>query len=254
MRCLWMVALFLVPATVITPAQQATPSTDATQPAGRSPAQKLTPPKPINNVEAQFSNEARTKKISGRCLVSLVVDAQGNPQLMKITRCTDSSFEKSSLEAAAKYRFKPATTQEGKPVPVTTQIEIEYHLYDGTPVTPIRYRFSSPPGTTSAEPSADGVYPLTNLSTPPTMTKLSDEGYGPLAFASESNGGCDIVLTVSAKGIPSDAQVTHCETPSLEKAAVQSILTSRYKPGMVNGKAVPMRASIHLEYDGDTPK
>jgi len=48
--------------------------------------------------------------------------------------------------------------------------------------------------------------------------------------------------------------VTNCVRPALEKPAIESLLKSKYKPGMVNGNAVPMRASIHLEYGGDTPK
>jgi hypothetical protein len=66
------------------------------------------------------------------------------------------------------------------------------------------------------------------------------------------NSACDIVITISPKGKASDPQVTHCGNSYLEKPAVQSLLKSKYKPGQVNGRPVPMRASIHLEY-GETP-
>jgi TonB family protein len=230
-------------------AQQSTQSADAPLLTRELAAKGINPPKMLNNVDAKFSEEARAKKISGRCLASLIVDAQGNPQNIKIFRCTDSSFEKSSLDAAAKYKFKPATTQDGTPLPVTIRIEIEYHWNGGNPVTPILYGFSSPPGTLSAEPDANGVYQFTKLFTPPTLTEFSDEGYGPIAFSAKDNGTCDIVVTISAKGKPSDPQVTHCAWQSLEKPAVKSLLKSNYKPGKVNGKAAPMRVSIHLEYD-----
>jgi hypothetical protein len=62
------------------------------------------------------------------------------------------------------------------------------------------------------------------------------------------------VLTISTKGKAADPQIKHCERPELEKPAVESLLNSEYKPGMVNGKAVPMRASLHLEYGGDAAK
>jgi hypothetical protein len=90
------------------------------------------------------------------------------------------------------------------------------------------------------------VYQFTKSVTPPILSKFTDEKYGETAFPLEGNCACDIVLTISAKGKASDPVVTHCERPSLEKPAVQSLLKSHFKPGQVNGKAVPMRASIHL--------
>jgi hypothetical protein len=84
------------------------------------------------------------------------------------------------------------------------------------------------------------------------MTSFVDEGYGDNAFMDAGKSACDIVLTISDKGKPSDPQVIHCERPALEKLAVQSLLKSHYKPGKMNGKAVPIRASVHLEY-ADAP-
>jgi hypothetical protein len=84
------------------------------------------------------------------------------------------------------------------------------------------------------------------------LTKFSDEGYGNAAFIFAGNSPCDIVLTIDAKGNPSNAVVTQCEKPMLEKPAIDSLLKSKYKPGSINGKAVAIRASIHLEY-GDVP-
>jgi len=175
------------------------------------------------------------------------------PQEVKLVRCTDPAFEKNSLSAASKYRFKPATTQEGTSVSCTTAVEINYwHDTNRDQVVPIRWEFSSPPGITTADAGADGVYPLTRKSIPPVVTRFVDSGYGNAAFLSlEGNGGCDVVLT---KGKATDPKVTHCERPNLEKPAVESLLNSKYKPGSVNGVEVPMRVSIHLEYGGDTPK
>jgi hypothetical protein len=97
------------------------------------------------------------------------------------------------------------------------------------------------------------VYPLTKLCTPPAIIKFSDKGYGSTASFSPT-GACDIVLTISTKGKAADPQVTRCERPGLEKPAVESLLKSEYTPGMVNGKAVPMRVSVHLEYGDDAAK
>jgi TonB family protein len=250
-----MIALTMALATGAGRAQQPAPAADEPPLTSELIAKGITPPKPINIVDAHFSDEARRKKISGRCLVSLTVDVNGMPQEISVVRCTDPSFEATSLEAVQQYRFKPATTQEGKPIAIKIEVDINYRLIGhSNPPTPIHYGFNSPPGITTSEPGPDGVYPLTSSVTPPTMTRFSDKGYGDAAFSAKNNGACDIVLTISVKGKASDAVVTHCEWSSLEKPAVQSLLQSHYKPGSVNGKAVPIRASIHLEYGGVSPK
>jgi hypothetical protein len=177
------------------------------------------------------------------------------PQKVKLVRCTDPSFEKCSLEAASEYRFKPATTKDGKPVTTTIFLEFNYRMNNNDYPMSVRWGFSSPPGITSADPGADGVYPLTRKSVSPAITRYVDSGYGNMAFSSpKDNGACNIVLTIGTNGKATNPKVTHCESVALEKPAVESLLKSKYKPGMVNGNAVPMRASIHLEYGGNAPK
>jgi hypothetical protein len=266
MRQLSMIALGVALATGFVHAQQATPSADAPPLTRELIAKGITPPELLNKVEAEFSDEARSKHINGACFISLIVDAMGNPQNLRIIHCTDSSFEESSLDAVAKYRFRPATTQEGKPVPVKLSVEINYHLYsfpierkssktqiDHEISKPIRYSFLPQRGGPS-NPDSSGVYPLTRSVTGPRVIKFPDEGYGRIAFVHEGNSTCEIVLTISVKGKASDPQVTHCERPELEEPAVESLLKSEYTPGKVNGEAVPMRASLHLEYGGDSPQ
>jgi TonB family protein len=256
MRRFWMIALMMALGTVLGRAQQTALPGDTPLPQDQLAAKKIKPPVPIKWVEARFSDEARRNKISGRCLVSIIVDTNGNPQDLKIVRCMDPSFEQTSLEAVQQYRFKPATTQDGQPVAVSIYLVINYVWYNGfkRPIDmQIRYGFSAPPGTLSTEPNANGVYSLTQAAFPPSMAAFSDEGYGELAFLSiKDTSACDILLTISAKGKASDPVVTHCVRPELEKPAIDSLLKSKYKPGSVNGKVVPMRANIHLEY-GDVP-
>jgi TonB family protein len=261
-----MIALVLILLTGLVHAQQATPPTDALVPTEQWAAKGISPPKPINQVEAEFSDDARLKHISGVCLVSLIVDTEGNPQNPRIIHCTDSSFEQSSLDAVKQYKFQPAATQEGKPVPVLIHVEINYRLvkppfvhhsgkaYVGDEIsTPIHYSFNFQQGGASL-PDADGIHPLTRSVTGPRVIEFSDEGYGKLAFVHEGNSACDVVLTINTKGKASDPQVTHCERPELEKPVVASLLKSEYTPGFVNGKIVPMRATIHLEYGDVSPK
>ena len=65
-------------------------------------------PVPIVSPEAEFSDEARRAKYQGVCLVSLIVDAQGNPQNPRVIRALGMGLDEKALEAVRKYKFKPA--------------------------------------------------------------------------------------------------------------------------------------------------
>lgn len=244
-KCLLVSLVLIEAATAVT--QQPSPQPEVSRHVYIVGEDGVRPPRPKNNVNTEFSPEAREKQINGRCAVSLVVDEQGNPQNIQIIRCTDPAFAQSTLSAVGKYRFWPAT-KAGKPVAANISVETNFWR-DGArdPELPIRYGFSSPPGYISPAPDADGVYPLTKMVVPPTMEHFSDEEYGNAAFPMNGSGACDVVLTIDANGKPSNAQTPHCEKAVLELPAARSLLKSRYKPGSVNGKAVPVRVSVHLE-------
>ena len=262
-------------------AQQARPLNDLPAPSDQWSAMKISPPELISGDRAEYPVEGRFQLIDALCLVSLVVSAHGEPQAVRIVHCTDSAFEDGSSDAVKQYRFKPATTAEGNPVPVSLSTVLQYHavkyslslrMLINLPAIPdkhlaidrrmskadvgremskpIRYGFIPLEGGISA-PDRDGIYSLTRSVTGPRVIKFADEGYGPMAFAHEGNSTCDIVLTISTKGKADDPHITRCERPELEKPVVESLLKSQYKPGMVRAKEVPMRATIHLNYGDD---
>ena len=78
--------------------------------------------------DPEFSDEARRAKYQGVCVVSLIVDAQGNPQRVQVVRHLGMGLDEKAVEAVKQYRFKPATMQ-GKPVPVEVNIEVNFRIY-----------------------------------------------------------------------------------------------------------------------------
>ena len=86
-------------------------------------------PVPLNSVEAEFSDEARRAKYQGVCLISLIVDAQGNPQNPRVVRALGMGLDEKALEAVRKYKFKPAMKDGHVPVPVMITVEVNFRLY-----------------------------------------------------------------------------------------------------------------------------
>jgi TonB family protein len=86
-------------------------------------------PQALNSVEAEFSDEARRAKYQGVCLISLIVDAQGNPQNPRVVRALGMGLDEKAIEAVKKYKFKPAMKDGKTPVPVMITVEVNFRLY-----------------------------------------------------------------------------------------------------------------------------
>ena len=85
-------------------------------------------PQLIYSVDPEFSDEARRAKYQGIVLVSLIVDAQGNPQHVRISRPLGMGLDQKALDAVRQYKFKPAYFQ-GHAVPVELAVEVNFHIY-----------------------------------------------------------------------------------------------------------------------------
>jgi TonB family protein len=108
---------------VAAPAPQ--PNTDALYRVGAG----VSAPVPLNSVEAEFTDEARRAKYQGVCIVSMIVDAQGNPQNPRVVRGLGMGLNERALEAVRRYRFKPAMLNGRTPVPVMISVEVNFRLY-----------------------------------------------------------------------------------------------------------------------------
>ena len=89
---------------------------------------EVSSPVAIFEPEAEFSDEARRAKFQGVVVVYLIVDAQGNPQNVKVSQSLGMGLDEKAIEAVRKYKFKPAM-YHGKPVPVPINIEVNFRLY-----------------------------------------------------------------------------------------------------------------------------
>ena len=83
----------------------------------------------IYQAEAEFSDEARRNKYQGVVLVTFIVDAQGNPQNVHVTRSLGMGLDEKAVEAVRKYKFRPAIKDGKQPVPVLMSVEVNFHLY-----------------------------------------------------------------------------------------------------------------------------
>jgi TonB family protein len=82
----------------------------------------------VHSVQPEFTQDARSANFQGGVSIQLIVDAQGNPQNIRVLRHLGMGLDEKAIEAVRQYKFKPALYQ-GHPVAVQMVIEVEFHLY-----------------------------------------------------------------------------------------------------------------------------
>ena len=86
-------------------------------------------PKLVSSVDPEFTDEARRAKYQGLVTVSLIVDAQGNPQNVRVIRAIGYGLDEKAVEAVKMYKFKPAIKKGVGPVPVYLTINVNFRIY-----------------------------------------------------------------------------------------------------------------------------
>jgi TonB family protein len=83
----------------------------------------------LSSVDPEFTDAARKAKHQGICVLSIIVDAHGMPQNIKVVRALGMGLDEKAVEAVGRYRFKPAM-KDRMPIPVRMNVEIDFHLVD----------------------------------------------------------------------------------------------------------------------------
>ena len=72
---------------------------------------------PIVRIEPQYPRRAQTRGLEGQCLMEFTVTTAGTTQDIFAVECTSGLFERSSVRAIEKWKFKPRVSG-GTPVAV----------------------------------------------------------------------------------------------------------------------------------------
>jgi len=89
---------------------------------GINPARTTYAPNP------EFTESARKAKFQGVVVLKLVVDEQGLPTNVHITKPIGYGLDEQALKCVKKWRFKPAE-KDGQPVASEVAVEVDFHLY-----------------------------------------------------------------------------------------------------------------------------
>ncbi len=84
-------------------------------------------PRVIHKVDPEYTPEALEAKLTGEVILSIVVDAEGNPTEIKLTKGLGKGLDEKAVECLQKWRFQPGM-RNGEPVPVKATVAISFRL------------------------------------------------------------------------------------------------------------------------------
>ncbi|WP_026941673.1 energy transducer TonB [Hellea balneolensis] len=170
------------------------------------------------------------------CLITLAMAA-----MIKQDFTPEDKPEKLALE------INPVAVDIKAPPPREKPQEVK--RVETPPPPPIIERIKSPKPT---EPIVDETGEIPIFKAPkidPTdyIITVSDRNVEPLVRIApimppraEKSGHCNVRFNVSAQGVPYDVQATYCTQSLFERATVKSVSKWKYRPKIVNGRAVAM--------------
>ncbi len=93
------------------------------------PGNGVTLPTVVHQVKADYTPEAKAKRIQGSVWLKTVVDADGNVESVQVSRSLDHEFglDDQAVQAARQWKFTPGT-KNGNPVAVAVTIEMTFTL------------------------------------------------------------------------------------------------------------------------------
>lgn len=89
--------------------------------------QGMTPPKVLSKNDPSYTEEARTAKIQGNVILSLIVDSQGVARSFQIVRPLGYGLDEKAIEAVQHWKFQPGM-KDGSAVATYATIEVTFRL------------------------------------------------------------------------------------------------------------------------------
>jgi TonB family protein len=78
--------------------------------------------------DPSYSDQARSAKVSGIVVLHLIVTAEGQASNIQVKRSLGYGLDEQAIAAVGNWRFEPAVGSEDKPVPVWTDIEVNFRI------------------------------------------------------------------------------------------------------------------------------
>jgi TonB family protein len=193
----------------------------------------IVPPFVVSKAPPAYTDEARLAKLEGSVLLSVVVDADGQPRDIQVIRPLGLGLDESAVENVRAWQFKPGT-RNGMPVDVVVQQEVFFRpqrtLWDWHAT---RAAFQTPPQATR-----------------PVLIKVKF----PATVDLEENASVTMAFDISPKGVPLNVRVVKSSDAMWEKELLAAVRDGwRFRPGMIDRKPITVPAGFEFVRGSHSP-
>ena len=240
----------------------------------------LTDPTVITQKQAGYSQAALDAKVVGTVTLSIVVDAVGKAQEIKVMKSIGYGLDEKAIEAVKQWRFKPGM-KNGVPVSVRGQVEVKFQLAGasgggipcaavvsrgcmgvtsdaggdggggvknfGDPLAAMIRRSAGSGASGGGIPGAAGDYNRLGVTAPSVLFKVDPES-SEEARTAKVNGTVLLSVVVDSEGHARDIKVLKGPGMGLDEKAVEAVQKWKFKPGMKDGSAVNVPAQIEVNF------
>jgi TonB family protein len=88
----------------------------------------ITAPHATYSPDPKYPKKESKARHRGTVILELVVDADGLPRDVKVSRPLSPEFDEAAIDAVKKWKFSPAT-KDGNPIASQIKVEVSFHLY-----------------------------------------------------------------------------------------------------------------------------
>ena len=88
----------------------------------------MNPPEKINAPQPQYTEIARKARIQGVVIVQAIIDKTGAVTSVKLLKGLPMGLDQAALDAIKRWKFKPATLADGRPVAVYYTLTVNFQL------------------------------------------------------------------------------------------------------------------------------
>jgi TonB family protein len=200
---------------------------------------KIVPPKVIERVEPEDTEEARLASLEGTVQVLCEIGADGSVRDAQVNRGLGLGLDERAVEAVRKWKFAPGT-YDGRPVAMQTTVEVEYsrgserasgwHLAGA--------EFHAPQGE-SRPVITSAPFPAGNHLSPQAEEMVS-------RVPAKRSFKATIYFEIDEQGVPRRFAIDTATLPGLGEDAIAFLRNWRFTPGLKNGGAVAVPCKFDL--------
>ncbi len=88
----------------------------------------VTFPKCVSCPDPSYTDKARSKRLQGQVILTVLVTAEGKAEKIRILRKLDPGLDDSSIRTVKGWEFEPAKDADGKSVAVRLPVEVTFRL------------------------------------------------------------------------------------------------------------------------------